>query len=294
MCAVLCSGDALSEIEAWASECLDWLRGFLVRENGTPSHDTFGRPFAALDPREFETAFRRWVGQRIPALDGDLVVAIDGKTGRRSTTKANAKPMHLVSALAADIGLVLGQTATTEKSNEIAAIPELLVTLALEGCIVTIDAMGAQTSIASTIRNRGAYYVLCVKDIIPSWSNPFCSRRPAWVANSSQRHKCTTDDGHDRSEVWRCSAFDAVDRLYKAKQWMALKSSRSSSASAPASAANSSARCRPTHSASLMPYAVTGKWRTAFTGASTSSSTRTNPPSAPISPPTISPSFATS
>lgn len=95
-----------------------------------------------------EAAFRRGVGQLVPALGPDAVVAIDGKTSRRSTTKAAAHPLHLVSAFAADIGLVLGQTATAEKSNEITAIPELLATLALQGCVVTIDAMGAQTDIA--------------------------------------------------------------------------------------------------------------------------------------------------
>ena len=119
VCAVLCSADEFSDIEAWAKERIDWLRDFLVLEHGIPSHDTFGRVFAALNPREFEAAFRSWVGQLIPALGEDAVVAIDGKTSRRSTTKAAASPLHLVSAFAADVGLVLGQTATAEKSNEI-------------------------------------------------------------------------------------------------------------------------------------------------------------------------------
>jgi DDE family transposase len=101
------------------------------------------------------------------------VVAIDGKTSRRSTTKADANPLHMVSAFAADIGVVLGQTATAEKSNEITAIPELLATLALEGCIATIDAMGAQTGIARMIRSRGADYVLCVKDNHPKLAESF-------------------------------------------------------------------------------------------------------------------------
>lgn len=82
-------------------------------EHGIPSHDTFGLVFAALNPREFEAAFRRWVGQMVPALGPDAVVAIDGKTSRRSTTKAAATPLHLVSAFATDVGLVLGQTALT-------------------------------------------------------------------------------------------------------------------------------------------------------------------------------------
>jgi hypothetical protein len=89
VCAVLCSADEFSDIEAWAKERIDWLRGFLVLEHGIPSHDTFGRVFAALNPHEFEAAFRRWVSQLVPTLDSDTVVAIDGKSSRRSTRRAS-------------------------------------------------------------------------------------------------------------------------------------------------------------------------------------------------------------
>ena len=226
VCVVLCCADEFSDIEAWAKERIEWLRGFLVLEHGVPSHDTFGRVFAALDPREFEGAFRRWVGQLVPTLGADTVVAIDGKTSRRSTTKADANPLHMVSAFAADIGLVLGQTATAEKSNEITAIPELLATLALEGCVVTIDAMGAQTSIARQIRKGGADYVLCVKDNHPKLVESFLLAQAGvggkLTPNSTSE---TTDDGHGQYEVRRCWAFDAVDRLYRAEQWPDLKSS---------------------------------------------------------------------
>lgn len=225
VCAVLCSADEFSDIEAWAKERIDWLRGFLVLKHGIPSHDTFGRVFAMLDPREFEAAFRRWVGQLLPALSPDAVVAIDGKTSRRSTPQAAAHPLHLVSAFAADIGLVLGQTATAEKSNEITAIPELLATLALNGCVVTIDAMGTQTAIAKTIRERGADYVLCVKDNHPKLVESFllaqAGMRGALTPSSTTESR---EEGHGRTEVRRCWAFDAVDRLYKAEQWADLKS----------------------------------------------------------------------
>jgi hypothetical protein len=97
--------------------------------------------FAAIDPEEFGSAFRRWVSGILPSVGKEEVVAIDGKTSRRSG-KVDATPLHLVSAFAAGAGLVLGQRATAEKSNEKIAIPELLATLALDGCIVTIDAMG--------------------------------------------------------------------------------------------------------------------------------------------------------
>lgn len=225
VCAVLCSADEFSDIEAWAKERIDWLRGFLVLKHGIPSHDTFGRVFAMLDPREFEAAFRRWVGQLLPALSPDAVVAIDGKTSRRSTPQAAAHPLHLVSAFAADIGLVLGQTATAEKSNEITAIPELLATLALNGCVVTIDAMGTQTAIAKTIRERGADYVLCVKDNHPKLVESFLLAQVGMggVLTPSSTTE-SREEGHGRTEVRRCWAFDAVDRLYKAEQWADLKS----------------------------------------------------------------------
>ena len=145
--AVLVGADTFVEIELWAKEKLDWLRGYLKLEAGIPSHDTFGRLFGLIDPDEFEAAFRHWVSGILPALDTDAVVAIDGKTSRRSG-KVDATPLHLVSAFAAGAGVVIGQRATAAKSNEKTAIPELLATLALEGCIVTIDAMGTQASIA--------------------------------------------------------------------------------------------------------------------------------------------------
>ena len=106
--AVLVGADTFVEIELWAQERLDWLRGHLRLENGIPSHDTFGRLFGLIDPDEFEAAFRRWASAIIPRLDGDAVVAIDGKTSRRSG-KVDATPLHLVSAFAAGAGLVLGR-----------------------------------------------------------------------------------------------------------------------------------------------------------------------------------------
>jgi len=225
VCAVLCSADEFTDIEAWANERIDWLRGFLVLESGIPSHDTFGRVFAAIDPKQFEAAFCRWVGQLIPELNADTVVAIDGKSSRRSTTKADAKPLHLVSAFAADIGLVLGQRATEAKSNEITAIPQLLATLALEGCIVTIDAMGTQTNIAEAIRKRGADYVLCVKDNHPSLVDSFLLAQAGVGGVLTARSTSETlGEGHGRREVRRCWAFDQTDRLYKAGQWKDLAS----------------------------------------------------------------------
>lgn len=153
---------------------------------------------------------------RPPALGTDQMVAIDGKTNRRSTNKADPNPLHLVNAFAAGVGVVLGQTAADEKSNEITAIPELLATLALKGCIVTIDAMGTQTDIAHAIRAREADYVLCVKDNHPKLSESILLAQAGVGGKLKAVSRSeTTTTGHGRTEVRRCWAFDAVERLYK-------------------------------------------------------------------------------
>lgn len=229
VCAVLSGADDFVAIRLWAEAKLDWLRGFMKLEGGIPSHDTLGRVFGMVAPEEFEAAFRRWVGMVIPALADDTVVAIDGKTSRRTVSKKDpdAHPLHLVSAFAAGIGVVLGQTATAEKSNEITAIPELLKTLALEGTIVTIDAMGTQTKIAQTIRQGKADYVLCVKDNHPGLldSIMFAGLDPKGKLTPTSSDEVTlTKNNHGRIETRRCWAYEAVDRLYKHEQWQDLRS----------------------------------------------------------------------
>jgi predicted transposase YbfD/YdcC len=223
VCAVLSGVDDFVDIELWAKAKIDWLRGFMKLEHGIPSHDTIGRVFGLIEPDEFEAAFRRWVGMVVPVLAEDTVVAIDGKSSRRTASKGKtpASALHMVSAFAAGMGVVLGQRATAEKSNEITAIPELLSKLALEGCVVTIDAMGTQAKIARTIRERGAHYVLCVKDNHPKLLD---SIRFAGVADPrgpltpASTHE-TTNLGHGRTEIRRCVAYDATDRLYKGEEW---------------------------------------------------------------------------
>jgi predicted transposase YbfD/YdcC len=224
--AVLVGADTFVEIELWAKEKLDWLRGYLRLESGIPSHDTFGRLFGLINPEEFEAAFRRWVGAILPALGADAVVAIDGKTSRRSG-KVDATPLHLVSAFAAGAGLVLGQRATAEKSNEKTAIPELLATLALEGCIVTIDAMGTQANIAQAIRDRDADYILAVKDNQPTLADSmrdFFTQFKAVPERTPHTASETVEKNHGRIETRRCFAFDQLACLAKSDQWPDLKS----------------------------------------------------------------------
>ncbi len=224
--AVLVGADTFVEIELWAKEKLDWLRGHLRLANGIPSHDTFGRLFGLIDPSEFEAAFRRWVEAILPALGADAVVAIDGKTSRR-TGKVDATPLHLVSAFAAGAGLVLGQRATAEKSNEKTAIPQLLASLALEGCIVTIDAMGTQANIAQAIRDRSANYILAVKDNQPILADSMRDFFTQFkVAPDKTPHTTTeiAEKDHGRLETRRCYAFDQLACLHKPDQWPDLRS----------------------------------------------------------------------
>lgn len=163
ICAVICGADAWVEIEEFGNAKLAWFRTFLELPNGIPSHDTFGRLFALLDPDQFRRGFVSWIQAISQITDGE-VVALDGKTLRRSHDSTLGKAaIHMVSAWASGNRLVLGQLKVDGKSNEITAIPELLRLLALKGCIVTIDAMGCQTKIAQTIIDQGGDYVLALK-----------------------------------------------------------------------------------------------------------------------------------
>jgi len=224
--AVLVGAETFVEIELWAREKLDWLRRYLRLQHGVPAHDTFGRIFGLIDPEQFEAAFRRWVSSILPALGGETV-AIDGKTSRRSGG-VDATALHLVSAFAAGAGLVLGQRATREKSNEITAIPELLSTLALAGCTVTIDAIGAQTAIAELIQERGAEYVLAVKDNQPQLATSirdfwrtFRAHPPDWTRHTFAE---TVEKDHGRIETRRCYAFDQLECLAEPELWKGLRS----------------------------------------------------------------------
>ena len=160
---VLCGAEGWVDIESFGNTKEAWLKTFLDLPNGIPSHDTFGRVFARIDPKRFEECFLNWVRGVTEKITG--VVAIDGKTLRRSHDAANGKKaLHLVSAWATENRMVLAQVAVDEKSNEITAIPELLKLLDLEGCLVTIDAMGTQRAIAAQIIEQHADYALALKE----------------------------------------------------------------------------------------------------------------------------------
>ena len=163
ICAVICGAENWQEIEQWGKAKRVWLKTFLELPNGIPSHDTFGRVFGLIDDQAFQKAFLDWV-QDVNTIFNGQVIAIDGKCSRGSHDRANGKSaIYMVSAWATENSLVLGQVKTDEKSNEITAIPKLLRSLAIKGCIVTIDAAGCQKKIAKQIREQGADYVLALK-----------------------------------------------------------------------------------------------------------------------------------
>lgn len=163
LCAVLCGADNFVEMEDWAYAKEAWLRERLALPNGIPSHDTFNRVFARLDPDAFSQCFLRWV-EALREPTGGQVIALDGKTLRHSFDRASGRgALHVVSAWAAENRLVLGQVPVDAKSNEITALPALLALLDVRGCIVTIDAMGCQKEIARQITEQGGDYVLALK-----------------------------------------------------------------------------------------------------------------------------------
>lgn len=201
ICAVLCGANTWPEIVTWAQRRQAWLRRFLALPNGIPSHDTLERVFDRIDPVGFQACFRDWIHATCVALQLPHV-ALDGKTLRRSGTDALG-PLHVVSAWASANHLALGEVAVAEKSNEITAIPRLLDLLDVAGALVTIDALGCQKEIAKKIRERGADYVLTVKDNQPHLlADIQACLQEAFDKDAEERlhHWQTQDKGHGRTE----------------------------------------------------------------------------------------------
>lgn len=211
VCAVITGAESWVEVETFGTLKEAWLKTFLELPGGIPSHDTFGRIFAALDAEAFQKGFVRWVEGVFRVTDGQ-VVAIDGKTVRHSYNKNLGKgAIHMVSAWASETGIVLGQRKVDDKSNEITAIPELLRLLDVAGCIVTIDALGCQKVIAQTIRDEKADYVLQVKENqghlyedVEQW---FAYADQQGTAAIDCNYAETVNKGHGRIEIRQCWAI---------------------------------------------------------------------------------------
>lgn len=222
----LCISAVLSGMDDWTSismfgrSKLEWLRQYYPYRHGIPSHDVLGKVFAALDPESFSQAFSAWVAS-IAELTGGEVVAIDGKTIRGSDNKAGGKSaFHVVSAYASGNRICLGQRAVDEKSNEITAIPALLDTLSLEGCIVTLDAMGCQKTIAGAIIEKKADYVLMVKDNQEELREQVVK---VFGMKPAVEKEVTLDAGHGRIERRTCQATDNLTFLDDREDWPGLR-----------------------------------------------------------------------
>lgn len=215
------------ELEAFAQAKRDWLAGYLDLPNGTPSDDTFRRVISRLDPVAFEACFRDWIAAAVVQSDGELIT-IDGKTHRGSYDHSDGKaPLHTISAWAEANRLVLAQEKVTDDSNEISAIPKLLEVLELQGCIVTIDAMGTQRAIAREIIDRGADYVLALKSNQPTlyedvrtFFEEASARSWQGIEHDYYEH---TDGGHGRIEVRRLWCTGDVAWVAEQTKWASLR-----------------------------------------------------------------------
>jgi predicted transposase YbfD/YdcC len=224
--AVLGGAETFVDIARFGEKKIDLLRRFRPFRDGTPSHDHLGDIFATLDAEAFQRCFVSWVAA-LTGVPAD-VIAIDGKTLRRSYQKKGAKaPIHMVSAFAARQRLVLGQVKVADKSNEIVAIPALLDMMAIEGAIVTIDAMGCQRGIAQKIVDKKADYVLALKGNQGTLREDVEIFATEQKANSFKDTKIsqdqTVDGDHGRIETRTYTVFHDVTWLQERHDWPGLK-----------------------------------------------------------------------
>jgi predicted transposase YbfD/YdcC len=231
ICGIICGADDWSGIEAYGQAKADWLKGFLELPHGIPSHDTFGRVFSWLDPGAFESSFLGWV-QEVMEISKGQVIAVDGKTVRRSHDHAHGKEaIHIVSAWAEKNRLVLGQVKVDEKSNEITAIPDLLRVLDITGCIITTDAMGCQQEIAATVIEKGGDYILALKEnqgqLYEDANELFAGAQEVNFFDVEHTYAKTTNKNHGRIEVRECWSItdpDFTHYLRGFENWKGLRS----------------------------------------------------------------------
>jgi predicted transposase YbfD/YdcC len=217
--AVLSGAESWNDIADYGEDKREWLQTFLTLPSGIPSHDTFNRVFAALDPDEMERGFAPWVSS-IAKLTAGEVVAIDGKTLCGTREGGKKALVHMVSAWASANNLVLAQRKVDEKSNEITAIPKLLDALELAGTVVTVDAMGCQREIASRIIEKKADYVLAVKDNQGLLAEQV---RDSFLLLNCDAVSEEIDCGHGRVERRRCSVIADLSMIDKAAEWASLQ-----------------------------------------------------------------------
>lgn len=230
LCAVIGGAESWDDIADFGEAKEAWLTTFLDLPHGIPSHDTFNRVFAALDPKQFRACFGRWMAA-VAAVLPTQVIALDGKTVRGSRDGASGKAaIHMVSAWASANRLVLAQVKVDDKSNEITAIPELLRALAIADSIVTIDAMGCQRAIAQQIVDQGGDYVLALKEnqetLHAEVAEMFAQARAGTLAEVRVDESRTVGKGHGRIEARRCRVIsdpDALAWLQDGHHWPGLR-----------------------------------------------------------------------
>lgn len=237
ICTLLCGGETFNDMEDFGNAKFDWFKTFLALRSGIPSHDTFNRVFAAIDPKEFLDCFLRWT-QSVRQAVSQEIVAVDGKALRRALNKDQSMK-YIVSAWAESNGLVLGQLKVADKSNEITAVPELLRVLELSGCIVTIDAMGCQTKIAREIIEADADYVLALKgnqetvhEEVKAFLDQTVAQTKAQLPPGGKRPKAaarlafleTIEKDHGRFEIRRFYQSAELEWFADLTKWEGLKS----------------------------------------------------------------------
>lgn len=223
LAAVICGATSYVKIELFGKSRETWLKKYLKLENGIPDACTFRNVIRAIDTQQLHEVFVEWMKHVVEQCSG--VVAIDGKQARR-TKDAKKKPLHVVSAFSADCSLVLGQLACDEKSNEITAIPKLLELLEIKGCIVTIDAMGTQTQIAQKITDKGADYILALKEnqknLYRDVALYFDEYRKDPRDLPAACRAVSYSQGHGRYERRTCYVCEEIGWLEGRKQWSNL------------------------------------------------------------------------
>jgi predicted transposase YbfD/YdcC len=226
VCAVLCGLEHWTQIEDFAQAHESWFRTFLDLPNGIPSHDTFGKVLAALDPQAFEQRIQQWIHALFDSVSQGTHIAIDGKTLRRSFDHASGKAaIHLINAYVHENHAVFAQLKVDDKTNEITAIPSLLEMLQLEEATVTIDAMGCQKDIAQKIVDQGGHYVLALKgnqSTLQEDVQAFMDDRIAHGVTRQGDYYETVEKSHGRLETRKCWTCWQADWLTQRHAWAGL------------------------------------------------------------------------